>query len=172
MNGTGLLLVLLFITLTSSNPVPINESPQDFDTAAAAELLGNYYNDAAHQADVNEGPAVSPRVAYLYELLKAAQEEELAREVDESAAASGVSGYPIAVGGNEEGDAGLAAVDARQPPTGHSVEKRRRRRYGFWVTAINKMDNGHLKGFLGKHRNIYNVYKRNMAHPLAFPRMH
>ena len=47
--------------------------------------------------------------------------------MDESAAASGVSGYPIAVGGNEEGDAGLAAIDARQPPTGHSVEKRRRK---------------------------------------------
>jgi len=42
----------------------------------------------------------------------------------------------------------------------HSVDKRRRR-YGFWVSAINKMDGGHLKGFLSKHKNIYNVYKRS-----------
>lgn len=41
----------------------------------------------------------------------------------------------------------------------HKVSKRRRR-YGFWATAINKMDQGNLRGFLGKHRNIYNVYKR------------
>jgi len=55
----------------------------------------------------------------------------------------------------------------------HSVDKRRysrskyfysplkRRRYGFCVSAINKMDGGHLKGFLSKHKNIYNVYKRS-----------
>jgi len=42
----------------------------------------------------------------------------------------------------------------------HAVDKRRRR-YGFWVSAINKMDGGHLKGFLSKHKNIYNVYKRS-----------
>jgi len=57
----------------------------------------------------------------------------------------------------------------------HSVDKRHnryyyydrkkysylpRRRYGFWVTAINKMGGGNLKSFLGKHKNIYNVYKR------------
>jgi len=44
-------------------------------------------------------------------------------------------------------------------PETHSVDKRRRR-YGFWVTAINKMGGGNLKSFLGKHKNIYNVYKR------------
>jgi len=46
-----------------------------------------------------------------------------------------------------------------QDPETHSVDKRRRR-YGFWVTAINKMGGGNLKSFLGKHKNIYNVYKR------------
>jgi hypothetical protein len=46
-----------------------------------------------------------------------------------------------------------------------SVDKRGRR-YGFWVTAINKMGGGNLKSFLGKHKNIYNVYKRNRA-PMA-----
>jgi len=66
------------------------------------------------------------------------------------------------------------AGELPEEPEAHSVDKRRyynrqkyfyrlpRRRYGFWVTAINKMDNGHLKGFLGKHRNIYNVYKRKV----------
>jgi len=47
-----------------------------------------------------------------------------------------------------------------QDPQTHSVDKRRGRRYGFWVTAINKMGGGNLKSFLGKHKNIYNVYKR------------
>jgi len=46
-----------------------------------------------------------------------------------------------------------------QYPEAHSVDKRRRR-YGFWVTAINKMGGGNLKSFLGKHKDIYNVYKR------------
>jgi len=41
------------------------------------------------------------------------------------------------------------------------------RRYGFWVSAINKMDSGHLKGFLGKHKNIYNIYKRSQPFPQA-----
>lgn len=49
--------------------------------------------------------------------------------------------------------------DVEQPNDVHTVNKRRRR-YGFWVTAINKMDNGHLRGFLKHHKNIYNVYKR------------
>merc|ERR1712061_678169 len=63
------------------------------------------------------------------------------------------------------------------PSDAHSVDKRRyyysrytrlpRRRYGFWVSAINKMDNGNLKSFLGNHRNIYNVYKRYWRVPYA-----
>lgn len=41
------------------------------------------------------------------------------------------------------------------------------RRYGFWATAINKMDKGHLRGFLSKHKNIYNVYKRQAPGKIA-----
>jgi len=67
----------------------------------------------------------------------------------------------------------------------HKVNKRRKfhytyttnkkrcvmcRRYGFWATAINKMDQGHLRGFLGKHRNIYNVYKRQSPNGKWLPR--
>jgi len=67
----------------------------------------------------------------------------------------------------------------------HKVNKRRKfsyvyttnkkrcihcRRYGFWVTAINKMGGNHLKGFLGKHRNIYNIYKRGAPSGKWLPR--
>jgi len=70
---------------------------------------------------------------------------------------------------NEEAENEIAPnEDLIEPPgeipinsDAHSVDKRRRR-YGFWVSAINKMDGGNLKGFLSKHKNIYNVYKRSM----------
>eukprot|EP00096_Caligus_rogercresseyi_P008899 TRINITY_DN2903_c0_g3_i2.p1 TRINITY_DN2903_c0_g3~~TRINITY_DN2903_c0_g3_i2.p1 ORF type:complete len:137 (+),score=28.31 TRINITY_DN2903_c0_g3_i2:217-627(+) len=41
-------------------------------------------------------------------------------------------------------DPALAAAD---PGSYHKVDKRRRRRYGFWITAINKMGNGGKRAF-------------------------
>jgi len=189
MNGSksGPLLILLLAGFTTSNPAPVNQTPQEWDS----DNLANYYYDAPHP-EYMDGAAVASitpaqktkAILRLYDLLRALQDEEGAS--DDIPVPAG--GFPVAdrgVGTAEAGDAVLG------PAGDHSVEKRRRksiysyvyrpnqplkrclgcRRYGFWVTAINKMDNGHLKGFLGKHRNIYNVYKRN-AHPLAFPRMH
>jgi len=63
-------------------------------------------------------------------------------------------------------------VENEAAPAGDDVHKvnKRRRRYGFWVTAINKMGGNHLKGFLGKHRNIYNIYKRGASSGKWLPR--
>jgi len=68
---------------------------------------------------------------------------------------------------DKEEDEAAYAQDAAETlaEASPSVDKRGHR-YGFWATAINKMNSGHLKSFLGKHKNIYNVYKRNRA-PMA-----
>jgi len=175
MNGTktGPLLLLLLAGFTTSNPV--NENPQDLDR----ELYGSYYNGGPRQsadyvdseADEEMTPTQRRKAAYLYELLRAMQQEQqMAQDAgDEAIVGPATGGLPVVGVPAEAAEA--AAPGQQLPGDVHSVDKRRRRRYGFWVTAINKMDSGHLKGFLGRHRNIFNVkYKRGGN--LAFPRMH
>jgi len=95
----------------------------------------------------------------LRSLLHALRAEEMAEaeeEAEEEAAAAGQR--PL-----EALDVGDGDEPVAMPSTLHAVDKRRGRRYGFWVTAINKMGSRNLKSFLGKHRNIYNVYKRSQG---------
>lgn len=103
----------------------------------------------------------------LRSLLQALRVEEMAEaeeeEAEEEAEAAAAGQRPLEALEMGDGDEPVALPSAL-----HAVDKRRgnrlkRRRYGFWVTAINKMGTRNLKSFLGKHRNIYNVYKRSQG---------
>jgi len=165
--------VLAFVGFTQSNPIVSDPSdgqaapdsiiPMGY--APPALLAGRgYYGDSDEEAtqvakrnpharlhefeDESNLPSYVERRSELPEsrywnLLKAL-EEELALEAMSRQGPE--SDEPIVNEAAPESDA-------------HKVNKRRRR-YGFWVTAINKMGQRNLKGFLGKHKNIYNVYKR------------
>lgn len=98
----------------------------------------------------------------LRSLLQALRVEEMAEaeeeEAEEEAEAAAAGQRPLEALEMGDGDEPVALPSAL-----HAVDKRRGRRYGFWVTAINKMGTRNLKSFLGKHRNIYNVYKRSQG---------
>jgi len=163
--------LVLFVLVGVSNSIPIdqpNTSEQNVEAEAApigyipSELLaryyGNLYNDQEQENVAKRAPQpdqveeeLFPRYVQrrsgtngYWNLLKAL-EEELALE--------GMSKQGIEDDGATVNEVAPAGDDM------HKVNKRRRR-YGFWVTAINKMGSNNLKGFLGKHRNIYNIYKR------------
>jgi len=165
-------LILVLVGFTNSNPVEPdtsdNQAPDSnirggyVPPGLLARYYGNPYSDeevseiskrnphARLQGieDENQIPRYVERRSELPEgrywsLLKAL-EEELALEA-------------MSRQGPESDE---PVVNEAEPASdAHKVNKRRRR-FGFWATAINKMDAGHLRGFLGKHRNIYNVYKR------------
>lgn len=172
-------LAILFLAgLTHSNPIEpesAEDQPQEQlrPQFIPTELIGRYYGNPYIESGSSNVAKRNPILAQLaqnpideekqlpryiekrshypgsyWQLLKAL-EEEMALE----AMARGDSGAEEPIAAGVESQNGV-----------HQVDKRRRR-YGFWVTAINKMDNGHLKGFLGKHRNIYNVYKRQAHLP-------
>lgn len=169
---------MILVGFTNSNPV---EPPpgsvdvvSDSDLSSApvpAALIGRYYDNpymeeegpdaVKRNSDIDEeneiprylqkrrNSAEGRRILEFIESLKAL-EEELALEA-------------LAREGLEADEHVANEVEPQNDV--HKVNKRRfsrniGRRYGFWATAINKMDNGHLRNFLGKHRNIYNVYKR------------
>jgi len=168
------LAILILVGFTNSNPVePPNSVDQSSDSDVSSgsvpeALLARYYEipymeqeeanvakrnpilKQISQRDIDEDNEVprylerrSSSVGGYWNLLKAL-EEELELEA--------MSREPL------EADEPVATEVEPQNDV-HKVNKRRRR-YGFWATAINKMDKGHLKSFMGKHRNIYNVYKR------------
>jgi len=162
----GLLAICILIGLTKSSPVepatavdqaPESHAPVEYPPA----LLARYYDrnpEILSQPDlVDEGEVVrkrsdSSRGRY-WNLLNAL-EEELALEA-------------LSRQGPELEEPITNEVEPVNDA--HKVNKRRRR-YGFWVTAINKMDGGNLRGFLGKHKNIYNVYKRGSSFGRWLPR--
>jgi len=173
--------LVFFVLVGVSNSIPIdqpNTSEQNVESEAApigyipSELLaryyGNLYNDQEQENVAKRAPQpdqveeeLFPRYVQrrsgnngYWNLLKAL-EEELALE--------GMSKQGIEDDGATVNEAAPAGDDV------HKVNKRRRR-YGFWVTAINKMGSGNLKGFLGKHRNIYNIYKRGAPGVKWLPR--
>jgi len=173
--------LVLFVLVGVSNSIPIdqpNTSEQNVEAEAApigyipSELLaryyGNLYNDQEQENVAKRAPQpdqveeeLFPRYVQrrsgtngYWNLLKAL-EEELALE--------GMSKQGIEDDGATVNEAAPAGDDM------HKVNKRRRR-YGFWVTAINKMGSNNLKGFLGKHRNIYNIYKRGAPGVKWLPR--
>jgi len=173
--------LVLFVLVGVSNSIPIdqpNTSEQNVEAEAApigyipSELLaryyGNLYNDQEQENVAKRGPQpdqveeeLFPRYVQrrsgtngYWNLLKAL-EEELALE--------GMSKQGIEDDGATVNEVAPAGDDM------HKVNKRRRR-YGFWVTAINKMGSNNLKGFLGKHRNIYNIYKRGAPGVKWLPR--
>jgi len=173
--------LVFFVLVGVSNSIPIdqpNTSEQNVESEAApigyipSELLaryyGNLYNDQEQENVAKRAPQpdqveeeLFPRYVQrrsgsngYWNLLKAL-EEELALE--------GMSKQGIEDDGATVNEAAPAGDDM------HKVNKRRRR-YGFWVTAINKMGSNNLKGFLGKHRNIYNIYKRGAPGVKWLPR--
>jgi len=173
--------LVLFVLVGVSNSIPIdqpNTSEQNVEAEAApigyipSELLaryyGNLYNDQEQENVAKRAPQpdqveeeLFPRYVQrrsgtngYWNLLKAL-EEELALE--------GMSKQGIEDDGATVNEVAPAGDDM------HKVNKRRRR-YGFWVTAINKMGSNNLKGFLGKHRNIYNIYKRGAPGVKWLPR--
>jgi len=189
--------LVLFVLVGVSNSIPIdqpNTSEQNVEAEAApigyipSELLaryyGNLYNDQEQENVAKRAPQpdqveeeLFPRYVQrrsgtngYWNLLKAL-EEELALE--------GMSKQGIEDDGATVNEVAPAGDDM------HKVNKRRKfsyvyttnqkrcimcRRYGFWVTAINKMGSNNLKGFLGKHRNIYNIYKRGAPGVKWLPR--
>lgn len=160
--------VLVFVGFTYSNPIesdvqapdsniPVGYAPPAFlashypypDEEAAEVAKRNPHAMLQQFEDDSQVPTYVERRSELPEsrywnLLKAL-EEELALEA--------MSRQGPEVDESVENEA-VPESDA------HKMDKRGRRRYGFWVTAINKMGQRNLKGFLGKHKNIYNVYKR------------
>jgi len=141
--------------ITSSNPLPPNPSELESDLEDA-----DYINEVMSSLNPDQRRIFASNYLYPYMLQRAMEEAE------KGEGPAPDDEQPL---GNEVGYA-PPPPQMSSPVNAHSVDKRRRR-YGFWITAINKMDNGHLKGFLGKHKNIYNVYKRN-GRGVALPRMH
>jgi len=175
-----------FLTLTSlvffallgvSNSIPLDqptaaeqnadsEAPVYIPADALARYYGNPYNDQdivskrAPQPDQVE-EELFPRYVQrrsgandYWNLLKALEEELALEEMSKQ---------------GTENDGAIVNEPASAGDDAHKVNKRRRR-YGFWVTAINKMGGRNLKGFLGKHKNIYNIYKRGSPSGKWLPR--
>jgi len=145
----GLLMSVLFLAFSSAFAVPItSEEAAELNNAAALSDYG--YGNMYPVMDKRDG---RPSLADYLRL--AAMQYELDKEEEASAQTQEVLASP-------------SAGELSEVPEAHSVDKRRRyyynrkkctlcHRYGFWVTAINKMDGNHLRGFLGKHRNIFNI---------------
>jgi len=149
--------------LASSNPINDPELETDLEEA-------DYINDLMSSMNPEQKQAFKTNYLYPFMIQRAEEEaergevaapdyEDSGRQMS-SASAPAPPPPPVAAGGGP-----TAPLNARE---------KRRRRYGFWITAINKMDNGHLRGFLGKHKNVYTVYKRNgrPGRGIALPRMH
>merc|ERR1719333_1720743 len=134
-----LFLSCVIFTTTDANPVGSGDAGQLMDYGYGYPVMDKKWGGRPSLQD--------------YLKLAAVQYELDREEAENEAAPSGELMEP-------SGDIQPSPSDA------HSVDKRRRR-YGFWVSAINKMDSGHLKGFLGKHKNIYNIYKRSQPFPQA-----
>lgn len=171
-----ILTVLLFIGVTSSNPIgpAANGAEQDEQEPIAQDLMGRYYANPYEVEDMrlakrneflaqmaHDHDVAHKRIPRYYEkrnnypgsyweLLKALEEE----------AALEAPAQEEARGDDESPATGVEAPVS----DGHQIDKRRRRRYGFWVTAINKMDNGHLRGFLQNHKNIRLAVMVNAKH--------
>jgi len=140
---------VLFLAFSSAFAVPItSEEAAELNNAAALSDYG--YGNMYPVMDKRDG---RPSLADYLRL--AAMQYELDKEEEASAQTQEVLASP-------------SAGELSEVPEAHSVDKRRRyyynrkkctlcHRYGFWVTAINKMDGNHLRGFLGKHRNIFNI---------------
>jgi len=171
--------LVFFVLLGVSNSIPLDqpaaadqnadsEGPLYIPEDALARYYGNPYNDQDQENVAKRAPQpdqvdeeLFPRYVQrrsgtndYWNLLKAL-EEELALEA--------MSKQGI------ENDGAIANEPASTGDDVHKVNKRRRR-YGFWVTAINKMGGRNLKGFLGKHKNIYNIYKRGSPSGKWLPR--
>lgn len=113
----GLLMSVLFLASTAF-AVPIaSEEAAELNNAAAD------YGYGYPVMDKRDG---RPSLADYLRL--AAMQYELDKEEDEAQ--------------NQEVLASPAGGELSEVPEAHSVDKRRRHRYGFWVTAINKMGNG------------------------------
>jgi len=187
--------LVFFVLLGVSNSIPLDqpaaadqnadsEGPLYIPEDALARYYGNPYNDQDQENVAKRAPQpdqvdeeLFPRYVQrrsgtndYWNLLKAL-EEELALEA--------MSKQGI------ENDGAIANEPASTGDDVHKVNKRRKfsyvytsnkkrcimcRRYGFWVTAINKMGGRNLKGFLGKHKNIYNIYKRGSPSGKWLPR--
>merc|ERR1712214_276186 len=115
----GLLMSVLFLA-SSAFAVPIpSEEAAELNNAAALSDYG--YGNMYPVMDKREG---RPSLADYLRL--AAMQYELDKE-EEASAQTQVLASP-------------SAGELSEVPEAHSVDKRRRHRYGFWVTAINKME--------------------------------
>merc|ERR1711860_439240 len=112
----GLLMSVLFLA-SSAFAVPItSEEAAELNNAAALSDYG--YGNMYPQYPVMDKRDGRPSLADYLRL--AAMQYELDKEEEASA----------------------QTQELLEVPEAHSVDKRRRHRYGFWVTAINKMGNG------------------------------
>jgi len=119
----GLLMSVLFLAFSSAFAVPItSEEAAELNNAAALSDYG--YGNMYPVMDKRDG---RPSLADYLRL--AAMQYELDKEEEASAQTQEVLASP-------------SAGELSEVPEAHSVDKRRRHRYGFWVTAINKMGNG------------------------------
>lgn len=171
---TATLAIILLVGCTNSNPVETTndaeENPEDARPAAIpAAMMGRYYGSPYMEDYL---PNAAKRIPILSEADQSEDEEEKGLPRYAEGRENSPSSYlrllkaleeelALEAMAREESMADEPSAAEVEPQNDvHQVDKRRRRRYGFWVTAINKMNNGHLKGFLSKHKNIYNVYKR------------
>lgn len=137
----GLLMSVLFLA-SSAFAVPItSEEAAELNNAAALSDYG--YGNMYPQYPVMDKRDGRPSLADYLRL--AAMQYELDKEEEASAQTQEVLASP-------------SAGELSEVPEAHSVDKRRRHRYGFWVTAINKMGNG------GK-RSVFRPV-RSYAHPM------
>eukprot|EP00093_Oithona_nana_P001936 01936.XXX_16346_14036_1 [CDS] Oithona nana genome sequencing. len=132
----GLLMSVLFLA-SSAFAVPItSEEAAELNNAAALSDYG--YGNMYPQYPVMDKRDGRPSLADYLRL--AAMQYELDKEEEASAQTQEVLASP-------------SAGELSEVPEAHSVDKRRRyyynrkkctlcHRYGFWVTAINKMGNG------------------------------
>jgi len=180
--------LVFFVLVGVSNSIPLEqptapeqsaepESPMGYIPAELmARYYGNPYNDQEEenvakralqpvQLEEDSFPKYVQKKDYSgYERTSGTNGYwNLLKALEEEIALERMSKQGIQDDGSVENVAAPAGDDM------HKVNKRRRR-YGFWVTAINKMGGNHLKGFLGKHRNIYNIYKRGAPSGKWLPR--
>jgi len=178
------LAILILAGLTHSNPI---EPPSSVDQipeyihpgSVPAELLGRYLGNPYMEEEASD--IIQKRNPILRQITQREidEDKEFPRYLEKRSKSPG--GYWNLVKALEEelaleamarerlGAEEREANEVETPNDVHQVNKRRRR-YGFWATAINKMDGGHLRGFLAKHKNIYNVYKRAALNPKWLPR--